>query len=279
MVDTVHSTELDRDTLDRKYCRPELPVLAKEEVSDWRATRKWDPDYLDSLLGHRTAILHFREDGITGANFDTEVETLPFSEARRHVDEDGRYYVSQMSIERSWLSKLFTGSDVHFPQLADDIRRPRFLVDRSKFHHVTMLWFGGDRCKSALHWDTLNNFFFQIHGEKRFMLFAPAEAENLYPEYGTEYDHCARVNVFDPDETEFPRYENAESVELKLEPGDMLYIPKGWWHAADSLTTSISVNFWWETPNAYARYLIEVLADRFDRQSPDLLELPDELRL
>jgi len=28
--------------------------------------------------------------------------------------------------------------------------------------------------------------------------------------------------------------------------GDMLYIPKGYWHHVQSLTTSISISFWWE---------------------------------
>merc|ERR1712146_449239 len=28
--------------------------------------------------------------------------------------------------------------------------------------------------------------------------------------------------------------------------GDMLYIPKGYWHHVQSLTTSISVSFWWD---------------------------------
>lgn len=278
MVDTVNAEEFGRYEFNRGYCKLDEPVLVKDEVVDWRATRKWNPEYLDCLLGHQEARLSFREDGIIGANFDTETETLPFSEARRHICEDGRYYMSQMSIERPWISRLVTGDDVDFPQLPGDIQQPRFLDDLSKLHFVTMFWFGGDSCKSALHWDVFNNFFMQIFGKKRFLLFSPSQTEYLYPEYGTNYPHTARVNVFDPDVSKFPRYEDAEYVELTVTPGDMLFIPKGWWHAADSLTTSISVNFWWLAPEAYMRYLSEVLADKLNWDIPNLLKLPSELR-
>ena len=36
----------------------------------------------------------------------------------------------------------------------------------------------------------------------------------------------------------------AEYVEGVLGPGDMLFIPKSVWHYVRSLTTSVSVNFW-----------------------------------
>lgn len=279
MADIVTSRTLDRHEFDRKYRESKTPVVVDGEADDWKATTKWTPEYLDCVLGHQETRVSYRDDGITGANFETETELVPFTEARQRIEEDGRNYVSQMSIERPWVSRRVTGDDVDFPQLADDIRQPRFLDNPSKFHFVTMLWFGGDRCKSGLHWDVFNNFFIQISGKKRFLLFSPSQTEYLYPEYGTRYPHTARVNVFDPDEDDFPRYERAESVELTVEPGDMLFIPTGWWHATDSLTTSISVNFWWLGPDAYVRYLLEMLTDMVGVDTPNLIKLPSDLRM
>jgi ribosomal protein L16 Arg81 hydroxylase len=31
----------------------------------------------------------------------------------------------------------------------------------------------------------------------------------------------------------------------ELGPGDVIYIPRGWWHHVRTLDLSISVNFWW----------------------------------
>ena len=43
----------------------------------------------------------------------------------------------------------------------------------------------------------------------------------------------------------FPLFVNAQPYHLILEPGDVLFIPPGWWHHVRSLDTCISVNYWW----------------------------------
>ena len=47
-------------------------------------------------------------------------------------------------------------------------------------------------------------------------------------------------------EREFPGFLEAEYVEGVVGPGDMLYIPQGWWHFVRGLTPSFSVSFWWK---------------------------------
>ena len=32
-----------------------------------------------------------------------------------------------------------------------------------------------------------------------------------------------------------------------IEPGEMLFLPFGWWHRVETLTTSVAANFWWWT--------------------------------
>lgn len=43
----------------------------------------------------------------------------------------------------------------------------------------------------------------------------------------------------------FPGVATLPYQDLVLEPGQMLYIPPGWWHFVRSLSTSFSVSFWW----------------------------------
>ncbi|PYH69616.1 putative JmjC domain protein [Aspergillus vadensis CBS 113365] len=44
----------------------------------------------------------------------------------------------------------------------------------------------------------------------------------------------------------WPGFLDAEYVETVLKPGDMLYIPIGWWHYVRSLKGGIGVSFWWD---------------------------------
>lgn len=273
-MNQVNTNELGQAEFTRKYCNPSEPVLIKDEAIGWEATKKWNPEYLNCLLGNQEVRVTFHEEGILGRTVDRDVETLPFSEAHSCILDDGRYYVNRMAIERTLISRLTTGKDSKCSFLAEDIQQPRFLDDWSKIHHVTMFWYGGDRCKSALHWDTFDNLFVQIFGEKRFLLFSPTQTEYLYPVYGSDGPTASRINVFDSEETQskFPRFEQAEFIDLTLEPGDMLFIPKGWWHAADSLTTSISVNFWWLKPYPYLRILAGILSERYNWNIPDRIK-------
>lgn len=271
MVDTIHSSEFGRDDFNQNYYRSneKKPVLLKDEVAGWEAARKWNPEYLDRVLGHRKVRVNFLKEDVLSLNHPEKVKekTLPFSEARRYICEDGNYYLAQATIEYPLTTRIVTGESGEFSELVGDIQRPRYLADFTKQCYVTNLWFGGDRCKTPLHYDDKENFFSQIFGKKRFLLFSPSQTDRLYQSHGETYSHLSRVNVFDPDESKFPRFKDAEGSEVVVEPGDMLYIPKGWWHAVETLSTSISVNSWW---TGLVRHVSEELNLLSDRVGPAL---------
>ena len=54
------------------------------------------------------------------------------------------------------------------------------------------------------------------------------------------------VRVEAPDVGAYPEFADASYQEAILGPGDMLFIPKSVWHYVRSLTTSCSVNFWFD---------------------------------
>jgi Cupin-like domain len=39
----------------------------------------------------------------------------------------------------------------------------------------------------------------------------------------------------------FPKFRNARPVRFFMEPGEMFYVPPGWWHTTRALTPSIAV--------------------------------------
>lgn len=102
---------------------------------------------------------------------------------------------------------------------------------------------------TPVHYDEQENFFAQIYGQKRFMLFHPDQFENLYP-YPVYHPHDrqSQVDLDCIDYERFPNARNLSGYEGLVGPGDVLYIPMYWWHEVESLADggeTISVNFWY----------------------------------
>lgn len=124
-------------------------------------------------------------------------------------------------------------------------------------------WLGLKSTKTPLHTDPYHNILCPVVGYKYVRLYPRRETHRLYPR-GTDEEGINMQNTSQVDMSsswssgglseiedvgvtteEFPPFRGAECVEGVLKPGDSLYVPLGWWHYVESLTTSFSVSFWW----------------------------------
>lgn len=106
------------------------------------------------------------------------------------------------------------------------------------------VWFGPQGTVSPLHFDPKDNLLCQVVGKKYLRLYAPSESAKLYPVEGL-LSNTSQVDVEDPDLANFPQFASANYLDCVLDEGEMLYIPPRYWHFVRSLSTSISVSFWW----------------------------------
>eukprot|EP00729_Bicosta_minor_P017492 gene17492-2925_t len=105
------------------------------------------------------------------------------------------------------------------------------------------MWFGGSGVGTPLHFDRHSNVLAQVVGCKRVLLVNPKYSSNLYPQ--TEVDNASSVDVEAPNLERHPRFADSVLECVVLLPGEMLYIPHGYWHAVASISTSISLSFWY----------------------------------
>lgn len=131
------------------------------------------------------------------------------------------------------------------------------LFDYRRSLNAANLWISHRGVFTQSHFDELENFNIALEGRKRFVL-APPGFREYYPRsvlrgFG---DKSRAFDFDDVDARRFPRLaaKLAQRRELVLEPGQMLYLPLGWWHQAESLDElNINVNFWLRDPKILRR--------------------------
>ncbi|MBT8115314.1 MAG: cupin-like domain-containing protein [Arenicella sp.] len=185
----------------------------------------------------------FYNDDFTGFNFERTRQTLKQVMQKLFSNKAGEaaptYYVGSTLIDH-WLPGFRGENDIG-------------IGDREC---LTSIWFG-NRSKIAAHYDFPNNIACSVVGRRRFTLFPPDQADNLYVgplEFTPSGQPISLVDSVNPDYARFPKYRDAEaaSIIVELDPGDALYIPSMWWHHVESLEDfNVLVNYWWRTTPAY----------------------------
>jgi len=135
------------------------------------------------------------------------------------------------------------------PSLASDAPLPDYaFVGPTHSDVARLVWIGPRGTVSPLHTDPYDNVFAQIVGQKYVRLYSTSEDSRLYPfpELLTNTSQVASdiTQGAVVDRERFPLFEGATYLEGVVEAGDILYIPKLWWHFVKSLTRSISISHW-----------------------------------
>lgn len=105
-------------------------------------------------------------------------------------------------------------------------------------------WIGPAGTVTPLHCDFDDNIFAQIWGSKRIFLSPPHHDQFLYPREANPILFGSPFDPEVPDFGQFPLAREALMVECIVNPGDMLYVPAGWYHQVRALTFSLSSNRW-----------------------------------
>lgn len=149
---------------------------------------------------------------------------LGLEPGRIHGPDEPPPYVGNMELRE--LNRL-----CHWPAYFRKMGPPRF-------------WLGPIGTMTPLHCDFDDNIFAQVWGTKRIFLVPPHHDEFLYVR---EANPVLFGSPFDPEQPDFDTYplaRHAAPVEIIVQPGDMLYVPAGWYHQVRALEFSLSSNRW-----------------------------------
>ncbi len=152
---------------------------------------------------------------------------------------------------------------------------------------LVSIWLG-NRTVASAHYDMSNNIACCMVGRRRFTLFPPDQAANLYPGPLDPTPAGQVVTMVDfaaPDFDRFPRFREAMAAAqvAELEPGDVLVYPALWWHQVEALDSfNVLINYWWnsspgfmDSPMNAVLYSLLSLRDRPDFEKRGWRELFD----
>jgi hypothetical protein len=219
----------------REYLLPGRPLVITDAIGHWPAFQRWTIASIARQYATRQAPCYLLRNGeiVLDSREGLLMDEIPVSEFVREMESGGeRRHRIRADMEKS------------FPELLADVEVPDYC--RNGLALEKFFWVTPQGLNTALHWDMPENLYAQISGRKRFILYSPEDTALIYPypKLSTT-PQFSRVDVSAPDYENFPLFRYVRAWECTLEPGDMLYMPTGWWHYAESPTTTISVNFWW----------------------------------
>ena len=236
---------MSAERLGRDYIRANRPVVLTRAMEHWPAMRTWSFEHF-RRLGEEVSVC-------------LEEGNVVQDETRFHYEHLSQYLDRLLSSENGlrgpspngYLSAL----DVFtvFPEMRGDVDFSVFALN--KMTSKVNARIGPAGTVTGYHTDWSDNMFAQISGRKLFCLIPPAQRWCMYPSAKFEEDTtCSSVDADAYDRTAYPSFARATPLRTVLSPGEMLFLPRGWWHYVRALDASISVN-------QFGRSLPEALVD------------------
>lgn len=229
-VPRIRANEFTAERFREKFLKPGMPCIITDVVATWPAMQKWHPDllmneYCETLI----KVNEYTEDELR-----VKMTMRDFLIYMRENNEYKPLYVFDSSFQR------------RAPGLLQDFGIPRYFwedlfaaLDES--HRPAFRWFlmGSARTGSPFHQDPNGTSAWNAvtHGHKRWALYPP-----WMQQVPGSFESGRQLNSLKWWTLVYPHLPPQEKpIEFIQNPGDLIFIPSGWWHAVLNLDETVSV--------------------------------------
>ena len=217
------------------YYAANRPVIIGDAMTQWKALTAWTPDYLKSAAGD--CVVEVMTGRAADARYDINAD-------KHRTQMSFASYVDMVHSGKTTNDYDMTARNAFFEKpgtrlLLNDVTPLPPYLTRDVDEGQCFLWFGPRGTVTQLHHDPCNVLMAQVVGRKRFRLVPPEHWRYLYNNVGA----FSAVDCEDPDVGRHPEFRHAAVIDIVLEPGEILFMPVGWWHHARALDVSMTVSF------------------------------------
>lgn len=218
-----------------RYYSPNRPVILQGLMTRWSAMTEWSPEYLKEVLGtEEVEIMAARDaDANYEINSHQHRRTILFGQYVDMVHGGGETNDFYLVANNGFLQRPKAR------QLLNDIEMFPEYLEAANADGKVFFWYGPAGTVTPLHHDTSNIFMAQVRGRKRVKLISPNDLEFVYNDVGV----YSKVDCEHADLARWPQFRNATIIDVVLAPGEVLFLPVGWWHHARALDVSITISF------------------------------------
>lgn len=240
-----HAAALSRADFRAQHVQRSRPVVLRGAASHWPAMKSWTFPSLGALFGEQRVRVRGSDSALDvffGGQHEREMTFSQYLDEILDTKRDGpRPYLGNL-----WLNHPQMEAAVL--KLFEDFQFADYFSEEPDYQ--VRVWVAGQGQRSTIHNDSYENMNAQVVGNKRFLLFAPESHDLLYPQKINDQLWASPVNPQAPQLEAYPRFSELSGFECLLQPGDVLYIPKYWWHQALSESACINLNCWSYSQNA-----------------------------
>lgn len=214
----------------KNYLKPQQPVVIEEFIEDWPARKLWSFDYFKSIAGDLEVPL-----------YDSKPITSKYMYNEPQAKMMLKDYIDLLQEKPTDLRIFLFNLIKARPVLQKHIKELNLGLNIIK--SLPFLFVGGQDSKVFMHYDIdlANILHIHLEGEKNCLIFPPSETKYLYKVPNSLKTHDA-IDFLNPDFKQFPALSQAKGYHTRLHPGEILYMPEGYWHHMHYKTPGYSIS-------------------------------------
>ena len=213
------------------YYSVNRPVILTEPMKHWEILESWNWERIAQKFGTETIeVEHSKNKAGQREHVMDKMAVSQFISLIQEPECPTDLYMTAYNARnnRNLLDQL----------LAELPLLPPFLDSQAPKEQM-MLWIGPKGTMGRFHMDLANSVLAQVKGCKEIRMAPSFSLPYVYHEFAT----VSSLNLDDWDLQRNPMFQYVPVIPTILQPGEMLFIPIGWWHQVRSLEPSISITF------------------------------------
>lgn len=229
----------------RPHFENQTPVVLRGAVANARAIQQWKSwDYFETTVDGDTSC-HVEVGGNYTQSQRCDIRFGDYLMYLKFFEERHGRSASDSITTPSDEELVYLAQNDAFEELYQDFGIPDLTsLGEGKIYNC-MVWMGPYGCVSPLHFDPMDNALMQFVGVKQVLMYPPES----YVYAGTDGNQ-SNTSPLNPEETlNLKKHPLAADLppplKCRLTPGDVLFIPKKWWHFVRTVQTSVNINCWW----------------------------------